>query len=204
MPESARPITRQVLRDFVEDDLPDAEKAAVEKAVRKDPAVAELLKDVRDELDRGEHSVGAIWRRERLSCPTREQLGQHLLGATPPDLGDYVEFHLETVGCPYCLANLEDLKGLQKKAKPASKPAAGKKWRRGRNSRLLQIEVHFPALGRIRFLIGRRGQLILLRDRRSSGTNERNFVLRGHQLGRVPCRRRPDKRLPALSHFRWV
>jgi hypothetical protein len=127
MPEPSRPITRQVLRDFVEDDLPDAEKAQVEKAVRRDPALAALLKDVRDELDRGEHSVGAIWRRERLSCPTREQLGQHLLGAAPPDLGDYVEFHLETIGCPYCLANLDDLKAVQKKTKPAAKPAAGKK-----------------------------------------------------------------------------
>jgi len=127
MPEPSRPITRQVLRDFVEDDLPDAEKALVEKAVRRDPALAALLKDVRDELDRGEHSVGAIWRRERLSCPTREQLGQHLLGAAPPDLGDYIEFHLETVGCPYCLANLDDLKVVQKKTKPVAKPAAGKK-----------------------------------------------------------------------------
>jgi hypothetical protein len=132
MPEPSRPITRQVLRDFVEDDLPDAEKAVVEKAVRRDPALAALLKDVRDELDRGEHSVGAIWRRERLSCPTREQLGQHLLGAAPPDLGDYIEFHLETIGCPYCLANLDDLKAVQKKAKPAAKPAAGKKSSRKR------------------------------------------------------------------------
>lgn len=132
MPDPTRPITRQVLRDFVEDDLPDAEKAAVEKAVRNDPALAALLKDVRDELERGEHSVGAIWRRERLSCPSREQLGQHLLGATTPDLGDYIEFHLETVGCPYCLANLEDLKSLHKKTKPAAKPAAGKKTSRKR------------------------------------------------------------------------
>ena len=102
-------------------------KAAVEKAVRRDPALAALLKDVRDELDRGEHSVGAIWRRERLSCPSREHLGQHLLGAAPPGLAEYVEFHLETVGCPYCLANLDDLKALQKKAKPATKPAPGGK-----------------------------------------------------------------------------
>jgi hypothetical protein len=127
MPEPSRPITRQVLRDFVEDDLPDAEKALVEKAVRRDPTLAALLKDVRDELDRGEHSVGAIWRRERLSCPNREQLGQYLLGAAPPDLGDYIEFHLETVGCPYCMANLDDLKAVQKKTRPSAKPAAGKK-----------------------------------------------------------------------------
>jgi hypothetical protein len=127
MADPSRPITRQVLRDFVEDDLPDAEKAAVEKAVRRDPDLAALLKDVRDELDRGEHSVGAIWRRERLSCPTREQLGQHLLGAAAPDLGDYIDFHLETVGCPYCLANLEDLKAVRKKTTPAAKPATGGK-----------------------------------------------------------------------------
>jgi len=35
MPAPLRPITRQVLRDFVEDDLPDAEKAAVERPPRR-------------------------------------------------------------------------------------------------------------------------------------------------------------------------
>lgn len=107
-------ITRQMIRDYLHDALPEAEMAAVEKALRggsKD--LHEMLVEVRDEEDRGEHSVGAIWRRERVSCPTRDQLGGYLLGAGDADLLDYVQFHLETIGCPYCLANLDDLKKLQ-------------------------------------------------------------------------------------------
>ena len=109
MPE----ITREVLRDYLNDALPDAELTVVEKAVREQPAVQALLHQVRQEVDRGEHSVGAVWRRERLSCPAREQLGGFLMQALDPDLYDYVEFHLTTVGCAYCQANLDDLKRLQ-------------------------------------------------------------------------------------------
>jgi hypothetical protein len=92
--------------------LPDAELTAVERAVRDQPTVQSLLKQVREEIDRGEHSVGAVWRRERLSCPTREQLGGYLLQALDAELFEYVEFHLATVGCAYCHANLDDLKRL--------------------------------------------------------------------------------------------
>lgn len=113
MPEK---ITRQMIRDYLNDALPDAELAAVEKAVRETPALQALAKAVREEVDRGEHSVGAVWRRERLSCPAREQLGGFLLQAHDPDLLDYIEFHLKIVGCPYCQANLEDLAKRQAEA----------------------------------------------------------------------------------------
>jgi hypothetical protein len=102
-------ITREMIRDYLSDALPDAELAAVEKAIRESKSLQELARSVREEIDRGEHSVGAVWRRERLSCPPREQLGGFLLQALDPDLLGYVEFHLKVVGCPYCQANLEDL-----------------------------------------------------------------------------------------------
>jgi len=106
-------ITRQMLRDYLHDALPEPEMAAVEKALRGSPALRKALDEIREEEDRGEHTVGAIWRRERVSCPTREQLGGFLLGAGDPDLLDYVQFHLDVIGCPYCQANLDDLKKLQ-------------------------------------------------------------------------------------------
>jgi hypothetical protein len=109
MPE----ITRETLRDYLNDALPDAEMAAVEMALREQPAVQTLFHQVRQEADRGEHSIGAIWRRERLSCPTREQLGGLLLQALDPDLLEYIEFHVRTAGCAYCQANLDDLRRLQ-------------------------------------------------------------------------------------------
>ena len=106
-------ITRQMLRDYLHDALPDAEAAAVEKALRESAELRAAFQEVLEEEDRGEHTVGAIWRRERASCPTRDQLGGFLLGAGDPDLLDYVQFHLDVIGCPYCQANLDDLKKLQ-------------------------------------------------------------------------------------------
>ena len=111
MPE----ITRQMLRDYLHDALPDPEMAAVERALRGSAELQRRLDEVREEEDRGEHTAGAIWRRERVSCPTRDQLGGYLLGAGDPDLLDYVQFHLAVIGCPYCQANLDDLKQQGKK-----------------------------------------------------------------------------------------
>lgn len=109
MPE----ITRQMLLDYIHDALPDTEMAAVERALRGSPELRSMLNEVREDEDQGQHTVGAIWRRERVSCPSRDQLGGYLLGAGDPDLLNYVEFHLTAIGCPYCQANLDDLRRLQ-------------------------------------------------------------------------------------------
>jgi hypothetical protein len=107
------PITREVLRDYLNDALPDNELANVERALRDSAELRDLLREVLEQQDRGEHTAGAIWRRERVSCPTRDQLGGYLLGAGDPELLEYIRFHLEEIGCPYCQANLDDLKKLQ-------------------------------------------------------------------------------------------
>lgn len=107
------PITREVLRDYLHDALPDAELVAVERALRESAPLRELLREVLEQEDRGEHTAGAIWRRERVSCPARDQLGGYLLEAGDPELLEYIRFHLEEIGCPYCQANLDDLKKLR-------------------------------------------------------------------------------------------
>jgi hypothetical protein len=101
-----------MLRDYLHDALPEADLAAVERAVRASAELRARLEEIRDQEDRGEHTVGAIWRRERVSCPGRDQLGGYLLGAGDSDLLEYITFHLTVVGCPYCQANLDDLKKL--------------------------------------------------------------------------------------------
>lgn len=115
-------ITRETLRDYLNDALPDADLAAVERAIRDRPEIRALFDAVRQEADRGEHSVGAVWRRERLSCPSRDQLGGYLLGAGDPELIEYIGFHLTTIGCAYCQANLDDLERVQAEtAEPTTK-----------------------------------------------------------------------------------
>ena len=111
-------ITREHLRAYLDDALTDAETARVEQALRDSDGLRGQLTMCLQERDRGEHSVGAVWRRHRLSCPTREQLGSFLLQALASDFQDYVEFHLRTVACPYCQANLADLQARQQDAGP--------------------------------------------------------------------------------------
>ena len=106
-------VTREQLHAYLDDALDDAETARIEKLIRGSPAVRTQLTQVRDERDRGEHSLGAVWRRERLSCPTREQLGSFLHDVLDAEHHAYIVFHLQTIICPSCQANLDDLKEKQ-------------------------------------------------------------------------------------------
>lgn len=107
-------ITREQLAGYLDDALSDSETARVEQALRQNEPLRRQLRELIQERDRGEHSLGAIWRRHRLTCPTREQLGSYLLGVLEPEVQDYIDFHLQTIGCSYCQANLADMQALQK------------------------------------------------------------------------------------------
>jgi DNA-binding phage protein len=107
-------ITREQLSAYLDDALSEKETARVEQALRDSETLRRSLRQAIQERDRGEHSLGAIWRRERLTCPARQKLDAYLREALDEDEQDYFRFHLETVGCRYCLANKDDLENLQK------------------------------------------------------------------------------------------
>lgn len=52
----------------------------------------------------------SVWEDHRLSCPKRSTIGAYHLGSLDETWTSYVDFHLHTLGCRYCLANLDDLK----------------------------------------------------------------------------------------------
>lgn len=106
-------LTQSELQAYLDEDLAAEEMAQIENALRDDPKLLEVLAVLNGQRDAGVHSVGEIWRRTRLSCPDREQLGSYLLGAMPDDYHDYVKFHLEKIGCRICQANLADLQRQQ-------------------------------------------------------------------------------------------
>src|SRR5438067_8372202 len=116
-----REITREQLHAYLDVALSAAETARVEQSLRASEPLRKQLRQAMQERDRGEHSLGAIWRRERLTCPSRETLGSFLLEVLDEAEQDYLRFHLETVHCPYCLANLADLQMLQKEPAPKAK-----------------------------------------------------------------------------------
>lgn len=82
-------IDDDTLRDYLAEALPAGELARVEKALRGSAELRARLEDVRaNRADGHIHTLGAIWRRKRLTCATREQLGGYLLETLDPGLMD--------------------------------------------------------------------------------------------------------------------
>ncbi len=102
-------LSDQMLAAYLDEALPVPQMVAIESALRDDAALRDRLVVLIGREDAGLHSIGVIWRRHRLSCPSRQTLGQHLLGILPPEQAAAVEFHLHEVGCRVCLANWDDL-----------------------------------------------------------------------------------------------
>jgi hypothetical protein len=106
-------FTNSELEAFLDEALPVERMTALEEALRADDELQRRLAAINGRRDAGVHSLGEIWRRNRLSCPSREHLGSYLLGVLPRDTADYVKFHLDKIECRYCAASLGDLRSQQ-------------------------------------------------------------------------------------------
>lgn len=112
-----KPPTSTELEAFLDESLPPARMAAIEESLRAgDEALTAQIAEVSGRRDAGLHSLGEVWRRRRLTCPSREELGSYLLGVLDDDFADYVKFHVEEIECRPCVASLEDLKAKQRSA----------------------------------------------------------------------------------------
>ncbi len=120
---SAHIYSREELLSYLAEQLPAERMAVIEHSLRESESLRHDLALLACERDQGGFTVGEVWRRERLTCPTRSQLGSFLLGALDEGPRDYITFHLETIGCRVCSANLADLQ-------QATAPAPEKQRRR--------------------------------------------------------------------------
>lgn len=75
--------------------------------IANDPVLGERLQN--DLLTR-------VWELQRPSCPKRTTLGKFVVGILPDDWSDYVNFHVNELGCNYCTANLTELGDLETNA----------------------------------------------------------------------------------------
>ncbi|MAT16715.1 MAG: hypothetical protein CMJ46_15770 [Planctomyces sp.] len=110
-------FTDEELVAFLQEQLSSEQATRIEDCLRTTPSLAERLSELAESAYRDYHSVGQIWRRQQLSCPIRSQLGAWLLGTLDSKQAKYIEFHLHTVGCRLCNANLDDLKSAAEEQK---------------------------------------------------------------------------------------
>ncbi len=107
---SQLPFSREHLEAYLDEALAPEEMACVEQTLRTHPQLRQELAAIVASRDRGVHTLGAIWRRNRITCPSRQQLQLYLEQKLEEPWAQYVKFHLQMIGCRYCQANLEDLK----------------------------------------------------------------------------------------------
>ena len=94
---------------FLDEQLPVERASNLETLLRTSSDMRQRLAALIRRRDQGGHTIGEIWRRNRLSCPTRATLGSHLLGVLDESLSQYIEFHLQTIGCRICNAVATEL-----------------------------------------------------------------------------------------------
>lgn len=112
--------TRFDLEAFLDEALPPKTMAEIEKSLRKNQDLRRRLYELNRRRDAGVHSLGEIWRRHRISCASREEMGNYLLGVMSNDSSQALEFHLNVVNCRLCQANLDDLRQQQEENRTAA------------------------------------------------------------------------------------
>ncbi|MFY9254707.1 MAG: hypothetical protein WAO83_14740 [Fuerstiella sp.] len=101
--------TDRELAGWLDEQLPAERMSEIEQHLRENESLRSRVAQLIHHRDQGGHTVGEIWQRAGLSCPSRSELGGFILGTMSGEESHYVEFHLMTVGCRKCQANLKDL-----------------------------------------------------------------------------------------------
>ena len=80
------------------------------------PEYIDELASINARRNAGMHTLGEIWRRHRLSCPSRRAVGQLSARRPARRRGRPRAFHVETIGCRLCRASLTGLGNREKEA----------------------------------------------------------------------------------------
>ncbi len=86
------------------------------RALRKSEQLRERLVALVGMREAGVHGLGEIWRRHRLTCPSRQQLAASVVRWTT--LNAITFSSISRLGCRVCRANLDDLKSQQSEKAP--------------------------------------------------------------------------------------
>jgi hypothetical protein len=104
------------LEAFLEEALDPVRASEIEQQARASTTLLNRLALLNRRRDHGAHSLAAIWRRFQVGVPTREEMGQYVLGILDSDQSDYIKFRLEILKCPFTQSLLVELKAANDQA----------------------------------------------------------------------------------------
>ena len=102
-------FTDEELLSYADERLPVTRAVELERLLRTSTELANRLVELMRDSDAGDQSLGAMWRRGRWSCPPRAVWSAFVDGRLGDGLSQHLQFHVETIGCRICAANLADL-----------------------------------------------------------------------------------------------
>ncbi len=110
------PLTRQQILEYLEGVLESGgeEERRIRARLEASSTDRQFFEALREEVEDRNTSIALVWKQERVSCPHRDLLEAYHYGSLDEQEADFVRFHLDRVGCPWCSANLEDIRELSK------------------------------------------------------------------------------------------
>lgn len=102
-------FTDEELLAYADEALSSKRCVEIERALRDERQFQERLVDLLSQRDQGQVSVDEIWRQGQLSCPSRSVWAAYVTGRLGDGLSQYLQFHVDVIGCRVCAANLADL-----------------------------------------------------------------------------------------------
>ncbi len=111
------------LEAFLDEALDPARASEIEQYARSNPDILKRLGMLNRRREHGTHSLAAIWRRFQIGVPSKEEMGQYLLGILETNHAQYIRFRIEVLKCPYTQALAIDLRAAQDQSKIARSKA---------------------------------------------------------------------------------
>lgn len=103
-------FTNEELLAYVDERLPPSRAAEVERQLRASSELLNRLVLLMQSVERGDVTLGGMWRRGRWSCPPRAVWAGFVAGRLGDGLSQYLQFHLDTAGCRICESSVLDLR----------------------------------------------------------------------------------------------
>ena len=103
-------FTNEELLAYMDERLLPARAVVVEQQLRNSDVLMQRLAQLLQSAEHGDVTLGGMWRRGRWNCPPRAVWAGFVSGRLGDGLSQYLQFHLERVGCRICTASVRDLR----------------------------------------------------------------------------------------------